>query len=82
MTIHHHNALADIIYKALSHHHPCVLKEQCVFNDGKCPGDVFHPYFILHGRSAYFDNSVCSTTQPALFIYFLYWGGCCSWRVS
>jgi len=65
MRIRRHDALADIIYKALSQDHPGVLKEQRVsYSDGLRPGDVFHPDF-QHGRSAYFDISVRSTTQPA-----------------
>jgi len=65
MRIHRHDALADIIYKALSQDHPGVLKEQHVsYSDGLRLGDVFHPDF-QHGRSAYFDISVRSTTQPA-----------------
>jgi len=65
MRIRHHDALADIIYKALSQAHPGVLKEQCVsYNDALRPGDFFHPDF-QHGCSACFDISVHSTTQPA-----------------
>jgi len=65
MRIRRHDALADIIYKALLQDHPGVLKEQRVsYNDALRPGDIFHPDF-QHGRSAYFDISVRSTTQPA-----------------
>jgi len=65
MGIRRHDALADIIYKALSQDHPGVLKEQHVsYSYGLRPGDVFHPDY-QHGRSAYFDISVCSITQPA-----------------
>ena len=65
MRIRRHDALADIIYKALSQDYPGVLKEQRVsYNDALRPGDVFHPDF-QHGCSAYFDSSVRSTTQPA-----------------
>jgi len=66
MRIHRHDALlVDIIYKALSQDHPGVLKEQHVsYNDTLRPGDGFYPDF-QHVRSAYFDISVCSTTQPA-----------------
>jgi len=65
MRIRRHDALADIIYKALSQDHPGVLKEQRVsHNDALRPNDVFHPD-LQHGRSAYFDISVRSTTQPA-----------------
>jgi len=43
---------------------PGVLKEQRASHDhGSRPGDVFHPDF-QDGRSAFFDISVCSTTQP------------------
>ena len=34
------------------------------YDDGLRPDDIFHPDF-QHGRSAYFDISVCSTIQPA-----------------
>jgi len=62
MRIRRHDALADIIYKALSQDHSGVLKEQRIsHSDGLRPGDVFHPDF-QHGCSAYFDISVCSTT--------------------
>ena len=45
--------------------HPDVLTEQhASYNDGLYPGDIFHPDF-QNGRSAYFDASICSTTQPA-----------------
>jgi len=66
MRIRRHDALADIIiYKVLSQDHPGVLKEQRVsYSDGLRLGDIFHPDF-QHGRFAYFDISVHSTTQPA-----------------
>ena len=52
-------------YHALLQDHPGVLKEQrASFDDSSRPGDIFHPDYQL-GRSAYFDVSVRSTTQPA-----------------
>ena len=56
--------------------HPSVLKDYPgVFkerhtscDDGLHPGDVFHPNF-QHGRPAYFDISIHSTTQST-FISF------------
>ena len=63
--IRRHDALVNIIYNALSQDHPGVLKEQrASYDDGLCPGDVFHPDF-QHGRPAYFDVSIRCTTQPA-----------------
>jgi len=54
-----------MVYNALPQDHPGVLKEQrASYDDGLRPGDVFHPDF-QHGRPAYFDISICSTTQPA-----------------
>ena len=65
MRIHRHDALINIIYNALSQDHPGVLKEQrASYDDGLCPGDVFHPDF-QHGRPAYFNVSIRCTTQPA-----------------
>ena len=62
MRIRRHDALVNILYNALSQDHPGVLKEQCAsYNDGLRPG---HPDF-QNGRSAYFDVSIRSTTQPA-----------------
>ena len=50
---------------SLSQSHSRVLKEQYVFyNDNSRLGDVYHPDFQF-GRVAYFDESVCSTTQPS-----------------
>jgi len=46
-----------------------VLKEQrASCEDQSHPGDVYHPDFQC-GRPAFFDLSVCSTTQPS-FISF------------
>ena len=65
MRICRHDSLVDILCNALSQDHPGVLKEQrASYNDGLRPGDIFHPDF-QHGRSAYFDVSIHSTTQPA-----------------
>jgi len=65
MRIRCQDALADIIYKALSQDHPGVLKKQrASYNDALRPCDVIHPDF-QPGHSAYFGISVCSTTQPA-----------------
>ena len=65
MRICHRDSLVDIFYNALSQDHPGVLKEQrASYNDGLRPGDIFHPDF-QNGRSACFDVSICSTTQPA-----------------
>ena len=65
MRIRHHDALVNIIYNALSQDQPGVKEQRASYDDGLCPGDVFHPDF-QHGRSAYFDVSINSTTQPAL----------------
>jgi len=63
MRIRHHDALVSILHHALLQDHPGVLKEQrASFNDNSRPGDIFHPDF-QHGRPAYFDVSVRSTTQ-------------------
>ena len=70
MRIHCHDALVNIIYNALSQDHLGVLKEQrASYDDGLYPGDVFHPDF-QHGCSAYFDISVCGTTQPTFISSF------------
>ena len=54
-----------ITIDSLSQDHPGVLREQRVsYDDGLRPGDVFHPDF-QHGRPAYFDVSICCTTQLA-----------------
>jgi len=67
MRIRRHDALVNIVYNALAQDHPGVLKEQrASYGDGLHPGDVFHPDY-QHGRPAYFNISVCSTTQPSLF---------------
>ena len=63
MRIRCHNTLVKIIYNALSQDHPGVFKEQRALHDDLWPGDIFHPEFE-HGRSAYFDVSVCNTIQP------------------
>ena len=63
MRICRHDALVNIVYNALAQDHPGVLKERrASYDDGLRPGDVFHQ----HGCPAYFDISVCSTTQPSL----------------
>ena len=55
----------EIICHTLSQSHSGVLKEQRVsYEDNSRPGDVYHPDF-QHGRPAYFDVSVRSTTQPS-----------------
>ena len=65
MRIRRHDALVDIVCHALSQSHSGVLKEQRVsYEDNSRPGDVYHPDF-QHGRPAYFDVSVRSTTQPS-----------------
>ena len=65
MHIRQHNALVDIVYHALSQSHTGVRKEQCISRDDQSrPGDVYHPDF-QHGRPAYFDLSVRSTTQAS-----------------
>jgi len=65
MRIRRHDALVNIVYNALAQDHPGVLKEQrASYDDGLRPGDVFHPDY-QHGRPAYFDISVRSTTQPS-----------------
>ena len=65
MRIYRHDSLVNILYNAVSQDHPGVLKEQCAsYNNGLRPGDIFHPDF-QNGRSAYFDVSIRSTTQPA-----------------
>ena len=65
MRIRRHDALVYIVCHALSQSHSGVLKEQRVSNeDNSRPGDVYHPDF-QHGRPAYFDVSVRSTTQPS-----------------
>ena len=75
MRIRRHNALVNVIYNALSQDHPGVLKEQRASHDhGSCPGDVFHPDF-QDGRSAFFDISVCSTTQPTFISSSDSWAG-------
>ena len=39
--------LVNIIYNDLAQDHPGVLKEQrASYDDGSCPGNVFHPYYI------------------------------------
>ena len=64
MRIHHHDALVSILHHALLQDHPGVLKERhASFDDHSRPGDIFHPNYP-HGRPAYFDVSVRSTTQP------------------
>ena len=63
MRIRQHDALVDIVYHALSQSHTGVRKEQRISGDDQSrPGDVYHPDF-QHGRPAYFDLSVRSTTQ-------------------
>jgi len=63
MRIRRHDALVDIVYHALSQSHTGVRKEQRISGDDQSrPGDVYHPDF-QHGRPAYFDLSVRSTTQ-------------------
>ena len=65
MRIRRHDALVNIFHYALLQDHPGVLKEQrASFDDSSRPGDIFHPDYQL-GHPAYFDVSVCSTTQPA-----------------
>jgi len=65
MRIRRHDALVNIVYNALAQDHPGVLKEQrASYDDGLCPGDVFHPDY-QHGCPAYFTISVRSTTQPS-----------------
>jgi len=39
------------------------LRNRASHDNGSCPGDVFHPDF-QDGRSAFFDISLRSTTQP------------------
>ena len=47
-----------------------VHKEQWTsYDDELCPSDAFHPDFQC-GCSAYFDISICSTTQPAFISSF------------
>ena len=48
----------------MSQSHSGVLKERVSYEDNSRPGDVYHPDF-QHGHLAYFDVSVCSTTQPS-----------------
>ena len=70
-----HDSLFDILYNALSQDHPGVLKEQrASYNNGSHPSDIFHPDF-QHGSSAYFDVSICSTTQPAYICSSTYCAG-------
>ena len=65
MRIRCHDALVDIVCHALSQSHPGVLKEQRISCDNRShPGDIYHPDF-QYGHPAYFDLSVCSTTQPS-----------------
>jgi len=65
MRIRHHDALVDIVSHALSQSHPGVLKEQRVScEDHSRLGDVYHPDFQC-GCPAFFDVSVCSTTQSS-----------------
>ena len=65
MRIRRHDALVNIIYNALSQDHPGVLREQrASYGDGLRPSNVFRPDF-QHGRPAYFDVSICCTTQPS-----------------
>ena len=65
MRICHHDALVDIVFHTLSQSHPGVLKEQRVYyGDHSHLGDVYHPDFQF-GHAAYFNVSVCSTTQPS-----------------
>ena len=65
----HIDTLADIVCHALSQSHPGVLKEQCVScKDHSRPGNVYHLDF-QYGQSAYFNLSVCSTTQPCNISY-------------
>ena len=63
MRIRHYDALVNIFHHALLQNHPGALKEQrASFAYNARPGDRFHPDF-QHGRPAYFDVSVRSTTQ-------------------
>ena len=65
MHIPQHDALVNIVYHALSQSHTGVHKEQRISGDDQSqPGDVYHPDF-QHGRPAYFDLSVRSTTQAS-----------------
>jgi len=55
---------------------PCyktIHKEHCAsFDENLRPGDIFHPDFQC-GHLAYFDVSVCSTTQPPPLLPLLGW---------
>jgi len=62
MRIRRHDAPVNIIYNALSQDHP--KEQRTSYDDGSCPGDVFHPGF-QDGCSAFFDISVCSISQPS-----------------
>ena len=62
MRIRWHDALVNVIYNALSQDHPGVFKEHRALDDNEL---CFHPDF-QDGRSAFFDISVLSTTQPTL----------------
>jgi len=65
MRLHPHDALVDIVCHTLSQSLPGVLREQRVScEDHARPGDVYHPDFQF-GHPAYFNVSVCSTTQPS-----------------
>ena len=65
MKIRPHDSLVNIIYNALSQNHPGVLRKQrASYYDGLRPGNIFHPDF-QHGHPAYFNVSICCTTQPA-----------------
>ena len=60
-----HNALCEIIFHALlSDCKNVKLEQRCSGEDGRRPGDVYHPEF-LEGKAGYFDISIRKSLQPS-----------------
>ena len=65
LCVRRHNALCEIIFHALlSDCKNVKLEQRCSGEDGRRPGDVYHPDF-LEDKAGYFDISIRNSLQPS-----------------